>query len=138
VEICMITIDYTLAVIKEYDTRDDIRQNVQEQANVSGATMKQTNDPHEAVKDANLIYTDVWTSMGWEEEAEDRSEKFAGYQVNEELVQSAADDFLFLHCLPAKRGEEVTAGIIDGPHSVVFDEAENRLHAQKAIMASIM
>lgn len=131
-------IDCTLAVPKGYETSDDIWQIVQEKANVSGATIKQTNDPHEAVKDANFIYTDVWTSMGWEEEAEDRSEKFAGYQVNEELVQSAADDFLFLHCLPAKRGEEVTAGIIDGPHSVVFDEAENRLHAQKAIMASIM
>src|SRR5699024_8207726 len=80
-------IDCTLAVPKGYETSDDIWQVIQEKANDSGATIKQTNDPHEAVKDANFIYTDVWTSMGWEEEADDRSEKFAGYQVNEELVQ---------------------------------------------------
>lgn len=130
--------DCTLAVPEGYETDTQIFEDVLAKAKISGATIKQTNNPHEAVKNADFIYTDVWTSMGWESEAADRSQKFVDFQVNEELVQSAADDFSFLHCLPAKRGEEVTADIIDGPHSVVFDEAENRLHAQKAIMASIM
>lgn len=131
-------IDCTLAVPEGYETNEAILEKVLDRASTSGATIKHTNDPYEAVKDANFIYTDVWTSMGWEAEADDRLHQFADYQVNEKLVQSAAVDFLFLHCLPAKRGEEVTTEIIDGPHSVVFDEAENRLHAQKAIMASLM
>lgn len=97
-----------------------------------------TGDIKEAAKDADVIYTDVWASMGQEQEAAERRKVFAGYQVNKELLQLAKSDVIVLHCLPAHRGEEITDEVIDGPHSVVFDEAENRLHAQKAIMALLM
>ena len=85
-----------------------------------------------------MVVTDVWTSMGQEAEQEERLKSFAGYQVNEKLMELAAGDYLFLHCLPAHRGEEVTAAVIDGPHGVVWDEAENRLHAQKAVLALLL
>lgn len=91
--------------------------------------------PLEAVENADVVITDVWTSMGQEEETKKRLQAFKGYEVNEELVKKADKDYLFLHCLPAYRGEEVSANVIDGIHSVVWDEAENRLHAQKAVMA---
>jgi len=93
-----------------------------------------TEDPREAVAGARAVYTDVWASMGQEAEAEERKRKFAPYQVNEELMSRAAPNAIFLHCLPAHRGEEVTAEVIDGPRSRVFDQAENRLHAQKALL----
>ena len=93
-----------------------------------------TEDPHEAVAGARAVYTDVWASMGQESEAEERKDKFRPYQVDEALMDGAAEDAIFLHCLPAHRGEEVTAGVIDGPQSRVFDQAENRLHAQKALL----
>jgi ornithine carbamoyltransferase len=93
-----------------------------------------TQDPHEAASGSRVVYTDVWASMGQEDEAGERKEKFIPYQVNEELMHSAASDAIFLHCLPAHRGEEVTAEVIDGPQSRVFDQAENRLHAQKALL----
>ncbi len=99
-----------------------------------GAPPALTEDPREAVEGAQVVYTDVWASMGQEAEAEDRKEKFAPFQVNEGLMGLAAEDAIFLHCLPAHRGEEVTAGVIDGPQSRVFDQAENRLHAQKALL----
>lgn len=95
-------------------------------------------DPKEAIRDADIVYTDVWASMGMEAEQQEREQAFKSYQVNAELTKLAKPDYLFLHCLPAHRGEEVTAEVIDGPHSVVFDQAENRLHAQKAILASLM
>ena len=91
-------------------------------------------DPVEAAKGADLVTTDVWTSMGFEAENEKRRKDFAAYQVNEAVMAAANPGALFMHCLPAHRGEEVTAGVIDGPQSVVWDEAENRLHAQKGIM----
>lgn len=97
-----------------------------------------TQDPIEAAKDADVIYTDVWASMGFEEEQAQREAAFADYQVNEELVKAAKPDYLFLHCLPAHRGEEVSEGVIDGTNSVIFDQAENRLHAQKALMVALM
>ncbi len=93
-----------------------------------------TEDPQEGVAGARVVYTDVWASMGQEAEAEERKNKFMPYQVNEELMSRAAPGAIFLHCLPAHRGEEVTAGVIDGPQSRVFDQAENRLHAQKALL----
>ena len=93
-----------------------------------------TEDPHEAVAGARAVYTDVWASMGQESEVEERKDKFRPYQVDEALMDGAAEDAIFLHCLPAHRGEEVTAGVIDGPQSRVFDQAENRLHAQKALL----
>lgn len=104
----------------------------------TGSTVMITNDPVKAIQDADVVVTDVWTSMGQEAEAEKRLKAFEAYQVNETLCKHAKEDYIFLHCLPAHRGEEVTAEIIDGPHSVVFDEAENRLHAQKAILKLLL
>lgn len=95
-------------------------------------------DPHEAVRDADVIYTDVWVSMGQEAEREERMKRFRGYQVNQALVNLARKDVIIMHCLPAHRGEEITAEVIDGPRSVVIDEAENRLHVQKAIMEILL
>lgn len=97
-----------------------------------------THDAREAVKNADLVVTDVWASMGQEEEQQERQKVFQNYQVNKELLSLAKKDALFMHCLPAHRGEEVTAEIIDGPQSVVWDEAENRLHAQKALMENLL
>ena len=103
-----------------------------------GAAPRLTEDPAEAVRGAGAVYTDVWASMGQEAEAEERKQKFAPYQVDENLMDLAAEDAIFLHCLPAHRGEEVTAKVIDGPTSRVFDQAENRLHAQKALLYLLM
>ncbi|PAD34535.1 ornithine carbamoyltransferase [Terribacillus saccharophilus] len=97
-----------------------------------------TESPEEVAAGADVLYTDVWTSMGQEEEAQARLTAFQGFQVNETLMDSAASDAIFLHCLPAHRGEEVAAAVIDGPQSAVFQEAENRLHAQKALMLAVM
>ena len=94
--------------------------------------------PEEAVGDAHAIYTDVWASMGQEEETESREIAFADYQVNEALFSLAAPDAVFLHCLPAHRGSEVTEGVIDSPRSIIFDQAENRLHVQKAILLTLL
>lgn len=102
------------------------------------ATIEVTHVPEKAVEGADVIITDVWASMGQEEESDMRKQIFNPYQVNGELVKGAKSDYIFLHCLPAHRGEEVTEEIIDGPHSVVFDEAENRLHAHKAILYQLM
>ncbi|MFF3922063.1 ornithine carbamoyltransferase [Paenibacillus sp. FSL M8-0142] len=104
----------------------------------TGGKITITHDPIEAAKDADVIYTDVWASMGFEEEQAEREAAFADFQVNEELVKAAKPDYLFLHCLPAHRGEEVSEGVIDGANSVIFDQAENRLHAQKALMVALM
>ncbi|MEA1935408.1 MAG: ornithine carbamoyltransferase [Thermodesulfobacteriota bacterium] len=95
-------------------------------------------DPSEAAKDADVVYTDVWASMGQEDEHEKRVEVFRNYQVNKELIGCAKDNAIIMHCLPAHRGEEITADVIDGPCSVVVDQAENRLHVQKAIMEILM
>ncbi|MBA3425796.1 MAG: ornithine carbamoyltransferase, partial [Rubrobacter sp.] len=103
-------------------------------AGTLGAAPTLTEDPQEAVSGARAVYTDVWASMGQESEAGERKEKFAPYQIDEEIMSLAAEDAIFLHCLPAHRGEEVTAEVIDGPRSRVFDQAENRLHAQKALL----
>ena len=92
----------------------------------------------EAIKNADVVYTDTWVSMGQEAEKAERQKIFMPYQVNGELFKNAADDAVFMHCLPAYRGFEVTEEVIDGPQSVIFDEAENRLHAQKAVMATLM
>ncbi|MCD4821825.1 MAG: ornithine carbamoyltransferase [Methanococcoides sp.] len=97
-----------------------------------------TTDPQEAAADADVLYADVWVSMGDEEEREKRLSDLADYQINSNLVELAKPDVIFMHCLPAHRGEEVSAEVMDGPHSVVFDQAENRLHAQKALIMKLM
>jgi ornithine carbamoyltransferase len=113
-------------------------QGIVDLASSLGAAPRLTGDPGEAVRGARVVYTDVWASMGQEGEAEERREKFASYQVDEALMGLAAEDAIFLHCLPAHRGEEITAGVIDGPRSRFFDQAENRLHAQKALLYLLM
>jgi ornithine carbamoyltransferase len=104
----------------------------------TGANVAVTHDPVEAVTNADIIYTDVWTSMGQEQESEQRLAVFQPFQVNSELVKHAKPDYMFLHCLPAHRDEEVTADVIDGPNSFVFQQAGNRLHVQKAILLSLL
>lgn len=128
----------SVACPKGYEPDENIVKLALEDAKISGAVIEITDDPVKAVKDADVIYTDVWASMGQEEEHAKRLKIFKPYQVNAELVKNAKPDYLFLHCLPAHRGEEVTAEVIDGPNSVVFDEAENRMHAQKAVLALTM
>ena len=104
----------------------------------NGGSLFVSNDPVEAVVNADVVYTDVWTSMGQEEETTKRLADFKNYQINDELVANAKKDYMFLHCLPAHREEEVASSVIDGPNSYIFQQAENRLHAQKAILASVM
>ncbi len=121
-----------------YECDKDVVLQAQEDAKETGAQISVFNDPVEAMKDADVVCTDTWTSMGQEAEKAERVKIFQSYQVNKELFSHAKDDAIFIHCLPAYRGYEVTDGIIDGPMSVVFDEAENRLHAQKAILVALM
>ena len=104
----------------------------------SGGAITITEDPAEAARDADAIYTDVWASMGQEDEHAERLARFKGFQVDARLMSLAKPGAIFLHCLPAHRGEEVAAEVIDGPQSVIFDEAENRLHAQKAVLVTLM
>jgi len=121
-----------------YKPNKDIVANAKANAKKMGSKVEILDSPATAVKKADIIYTDVWASMGQEAEAKERLKKFAGFQVNEKLAKNAKDDYLFMHCLPAHRGEEVTPEVIDSEHSIIFDEAENRLHVQKAIMALLM
>ena len=107
-------------------------------ARAAGGDVTLTNDPNEACEDVDAVYTDVWASMGQEEEAQARRKAFADYQVNEALFDRAGTGAVFLHCLPAHRGEEVTDGVVDHPQSMVLDQAENRLHAQKALMIALL
>lgn len=109
-----------------------------EKARSAGANIILTSDPLEAVEGADVLNTDVWASMGQEEEQKKREQAFTGFQLNGELLKRAADDAVVMHCLPAHRGEEITDEVIEGPQSIIFDEAENRLHVQKAIMATLM
>lgn len=113
---------------------DAIVQDAEAIAATTGGSILVTTDPQEAVRDADCVFTDTWVSMGEEDQYAVRSKPFWPYQVNEELMALAKPDALFQHCLPAYRGKEVTAAVIDGPQSVVWDEAENRLHAQKALL----
>ncbi len=130
--------DVYIACPKGYEPDPSILELAQEISATTGAEVKVTNDPTEAVNMADVVYTDVWASMGQEEEQAERVKVFASFQVNDNLVKLAKADYLFMHCLPAHRGEEVTEEVLEGPNSVVFDEAENRLHAQKAVLALLM
>ena len=128
----------SLASPKGYKPKKQIVENALLNAKYTGSKIEILDDPVAAVKDADIIYTDVWASMGQETESDKRKKIFKKYQVNSELVKNAKEDYLFMHCLPAHRGDEVIDEIADSPNSVIFDEAENRLHVQKAIMALVL
>ncbi len=121
-----------------YTCDDEVVSNARDDFKKSGRELIITNDPVEAIRNADIVYTDTWVSMGMEAEKEERQKLFTPYRVDKKLCENAKDDYIFMHCLPAYRGFEVTEDIIDGSHSVIFDEAENRLHAQKAVMAELM
>lgn len=121
-----------------YKPDKEIVENAKKFAKYMGSKVEILEDPVAAVKNADIVYTDVWASMGQEAEAAERRKKFMKYQVNPKLVKNAKDDYLFMHCLPAHRGDEVVNEVADSANSVIFDEAENRLHVQKAIMALVM
>ncbi|MCC7178547.1 MAG: ornithine carbamoyltransferase [Acidobacteria bacterium] len=133
----MLGISMHVATPKEYALPDEV---VDQAAEVSqhGAGLTEFTDPKAAVRDVDAVYTDVWTSMGQEVEYAERKRKFSRYQVNDALMSLAKPGALFMHCLPAHRGEEVTDEVIESPASVVFDQAENRLHAQKAMLVKIL
>jgi ornithine carbamoyltransferase len=131
-------IDFTLATPAGYEADSRILFEAEVFAQSSGATLTVTNDPAAAAAGADAIYTDVWASMGQEQEKARRLADFAPYQVNEELFSMAESHAVFMHCLPAKRGEEVTGEVIECPGSVVFDQAENRLHVQKALLLMLL
>ncbi len=129
---------FALACPEGYDPDAKVVERAREIAASTGSTIEIVRDPSEAVEDADVIYTDVWASMGQEDETAERKKVFAAYQVNSELVAKAKSDAIVLHCLPAHRGDEITDEVLDGPQSFVLDEAENRLHVQKAIMSLIV
>ncbi len=130
--------DIAIATPKGYEPKKEIVNQAIENAKYFNSKVEIFENPVDAVRNADIVYTDVWASMGQEAEAEERRKKFIPYQVNSELIKYAKDDYLFMHCLPAHRGEEVTDEVADSSNSVIFDEAENRLHVQKAIMALVM
>ncbi len=121
-----------------YGPNQQILADAREIAKKTGATIELTSDPHKAVRGVDAIYTDAWTSMGHERETEERARVFPSYQVNDELMAEAAPHALFMHCLPAHRNEEVTDSVIDSVQSVVYDQAENRMHVQKAILMMLV
>lgn len=121
-----------------YACNQNLFMKAQKIANANGGSLIQKNNAIEAVENADVVYTDVWTSMGQEEETATRLQVFNDFQVNDELVAHAKKDYMFLHCLPAHREEEVATSVIDGPNSYVFQQAGNRLHAQKAVLATLL
>jgi ornithine carbamoyltransferase len=131
-------INFSMATPCGYQPHPDVVERARSVAAVSGASLGIGHDPEEAVAGANAVYTDVWASMGQESEAEKRRRDFMPYQVNEKLFAQALPDAVFLHCLPAKRGEETTDAVIECPRSIVFDQAENRLHVQKALLLMML
>ena len=129
---------FSLSCPEGYEPDRALWQTALDTAQETGAVLTLTHDPAEGVQDADAVYTDVWASMGQEEEAAARAQIFAPFQVNAALVGRAKPDALIMHCLPAHRGEEITGDVMESPHSVVFDQAENRLHAQKAVLALVL
>ena len=130
--------EIAVATPKQYECDPGVVKNALEDAKATGTKLTLTNDPIEAIKDADVVYADTWVSMGQESEKAEKVKVFSDFQINKELFSYAKPDAIFLHCLPAYRGYEVTEDVIDGPNSVIFDEAENRLHAQKAVMVKLM
>ena len=130
--------EVAVATPENYTCDETVVKQAKEDAAANGGHVLITNDAKEAAKNADVIYTDTWVSMGQEDQKAEKIKSFAPYQVNDELFSLANKNAIFLHCLPAYRGMEVTESVIDGPQSAIFDEAENRLHAQKAVMAMLM
>ncbi|WP_299027938.1 ornithine carbamoyltransferase [uncultured Thermanaerothrix sp.] len=130
--------NFTIACPEGYDLPSQAVELAQFFASTSGSRLRFLRDPHEAVRDAHVIYTDTWTSMGQEAEAKKREAVFPPYQVNATLVSEARPDVIVMHCLPAHRGQELTDEVADGPHSRIFPQAHNRLHAQKAILVKLL
>jgi ornithine carbamoyltransferase len=130
--------DIVVATPPDYAPDPNVIAQATDDAREAGTKLIVTTSIDEAVRDADIIETDVWASMGQEAEAEKRRRDFSGWMVDQRLMSLAKKEAIFLHCLPAHRGEEVSADIIDGPRSVIYDEAENRLHVQKAIMVALM
>ncbi len=127
-------LEIRVAAPRRFWPEEDVLSKARELAGESGAVIRLTEDPVEAVRGANVVYTDVWVSMGREEEAVERLRLMKPYQVNTELLENVGGSYIFMHCLPAHRGQEVTDEVIDGPNSAVWDQAENRLHIQKALL----
>ncbi|NIV33704.1 MAG: ornithine carbamoyltransferase [Anaerolineae bacterium] len=134
----LLGMDFAIAGPPGYELPADVWALGQQFAAASASHLLATHDPHEVVRGADVIYTDVWASMGQEDEAEERARVFTPYQVNEALVAEARPDVIVMHCLPAHRGQEITDAVCDGRHSVLWDQAENRMHAQKAILVELM
>jgi len=130
--------NFTIANPVDYDIVPAAVEDAWKFAKASGSSLRFLRDPHEAVKGAHVIYTDTWTSMGQEAESEKRKLVFPPYQVNQKLVSEADKDVIVMHCLPAHRGQELTDDVADGPHSVIFPQAHNRLHAQKAVLVKLL
>jgi ornithine carbamoyltransferase len=130
--------NFAIANPPGYELPQEVWKQGERFARRSGSELLATHEPEEAAAGADVIYTDVWASMGEEEEAEERARVFTPYQVNEALLQGAKSDVIVMHCLPAHRGQEITDAICDGPHSVLWDQAENRMHAQKALLVRLM
>ncbi|WP_078548134.1 ornithine carbamoyltransferase [Litchfieldia alkalitelluris] len=130
--------DCTIACPENYKPKQQIVEIAENFALQTNAKIEISHNPVEAVKDADVIYTDVWASMGQESEQQERIEQFKDYQVNADLVSGAKENYQFLHCLPAHRGEEVTSEVIDGPNSFIFQQAGNRMHVQKALLQAIL
>jgi ornithine carbamoyltransferase len=134
----MLGVDFVIASPNGYELDSATVGKAQATAEAHGSRVSSISDPVEAVAGCDVVYTDTWTSMGQEAEAAVRRDAFSGFQVNAALMAHAMPDAIFMHCLPAHHGEEVTTDVLNGPSSVVFDQAENRLHAQKAVLAQIL
>jgi ornithine carbamoyltransferase len=128
----------TIVTPKGFEPKAEVVETAMRLAPQTGAKITLVNDPIEGVKGANVIYTDVWASMGQEAEAKERERIFSGFQINMELLKHAHPNWIFMHCLPAHRGSEVTDEVCDHPQSVIFDQAENRLHTQKGILYNLI
>ena len=131
-------INLSVSTPEGYQPKGDILAEAKKEAKKSKVSIEAAEDIKKCIQDADIIYTDVWTSMGQESEKEKRIKDFEGFQINSKLLENAKPDYLIMHCLPAHRGEEITDEVIDGPHSIVFDQAENRLHVQKALLLELL
>ena len=135
---CLVCMNFHFASPPGYGVKEEILNQGKAFAALSGSQIKITSDPYEAARDADVIYTDVWASMGQEAEVEKRRRAFSGYQVDNELLSLAKGDVLLMHPLPAHQGEEIAAGLLEDPRSVIFDQVENRLHLQKALLVKLL